>query len=261
MAASPLSIEPAPAEQIPPEIESYWRQSRGPLASLLFMTPLLILYEGGVLLFGSGGIRNGADAWLRSLLDTLGLSGYFLLPVLTVGVLLAWHHTTRKPWRVRGSVLLGMLLESALLGLLLVGVAHLQGVLFAPFMAAQAGLGELATAAISDSIRQTAARLIGFFGAGIYEEVLFRLLLLPVVATFMGAVGLNPAQRAWGAVILTSAIFSAAHYIGPYGDSPHIYTITFRFLAGMFFALLFVYRGFGIAAGTHALYDIFVGLK
>ena len=32
------------------------------------------------------------------------------------------------------------------------------------------------------------------------------------------------------------------------------------FLAGGFFAVLFVYRGFGIAAGTHALYDIFVGL-
>ena len=76
------------------ETESYWQQSRGPFASLLFMTPLLLLYEGGVLVFGSGGIRNGADAWLRSLLDTLGFSGYFLLPVLTVGILLAWHQST-----------------------------------------------------------------------------------------------------------------------------------------------------------------------
>jgi hypothetical protein len=31
-------------------------------------------------------------------------------------------------------------------------------------------------------------------------------------------------------------------------------------VAGVFFALLFLYRGFGITAGTHALYDILVGI-
>lgn len=246
-----------------PQTESYWQQSRGPFASLLFMTPLLLLYEGGVLVFGSGGIRNGADAWLRSLLDMLGFSGYFLLPVLTVGILLAWHHITRKPWRVRGWVLSGMLVESALLGLILVGIAHLQGILFAPFISAGMPHDQaLTTVAIeSHSFSQTAARLIGFFGAGIYEEVLFRLLLLPVVAALLGAAGLSPRKRAWGAIAITSLIFSAAHYIGPYGDVLQLYTFTFRFLAGTLFALLFVYRGFGIAAGTHALYDIFVGLQ
>jgi membrane protease YdiL (CAAX protease family) len=244
------------------EAESYWQESRGPLASLLFMTPLLLLYEGGVLVFGSGGVRNGADAWLRSLLDTLGFSGYFLLPVLTVGILLAWHHTTRKPWRVHGWVLSAMLVESAVLGLLLVGIAHLQGKLFEPILSAEMPKENALTtvAIVNNSIGQTAARLIGFFGAGIYEEVLFRLLLLPVVAALLGAAGLSPMKRAWGAIAITSLIFSTAHYIGPYGDVLQLYTFTFRFLAGMLFALLFVYRGFGIAAGTHALYDIFVGL-
>ena len=66
--------------------------------------------------------------------------------------------------------------------------------------------------------------------------------------------------RNLGAVVITSLLFSAAHYIGPQGDSWQLYSFVFRFLAGGFFAVLFVYRGFGIAAGTHALYDIFVGL-
>jgi hypothetical protein len=256
--------EPLPNDSLPTLApESYWRQSRGPLASLLFVTPLLVLYEGGVLVFGSRGIRNGADAWLRSLLDTLGFSGYFLLPVLTVGMLLAWHHTTRKPWRVRGGVLSGMLAESAALGLILVGIAHLQGILFRPFLATALpnDVSSFTVAIVTASFGQTTARLIGFFGAGIYEEVLFRLLLLPVVAALLGAVGLSPRQRAWGAIGITSSIFSIAHYIGPYGDVLQVYTFTFRFLAGALFALLFVYRGFGIAAGTHALYDIFVGLQ
>jgi hypothetical protein len=35
----------------------------------------------------------------------------------------------------------------------------------------------------------------------------------------------------------------------------------FRFLAGALFAVVFVLRGFGIAAGAHALYDIYVGMR
>ncbi len=62
------------------------------------------------------------------------------------------------------------------------------------------------------------------------------------------------------AVVVTSALFSAAHYAGAHGETFDWFSFCFRFLAGAFFALLFVYRGFGIAAGTHALYDIFVGV-
>jgi membrane protease YdiL (CAAX protease family) len=73
-------------------------------------------------------------------------------------------------------------------------------------------------------------------------------------------VGGSLRQRNLGAVVLTSLLFSAAHYLGPQGDRLELFSFVFRFVAGGFFALLFVYRGFGIAAGTHALYDIFVGL-
>ena len=69
----------------------YWHQSRRPLASLAFMTPLLVLSELGVLALGSHAVRNGADVWLRQLLDLLGFSQYFLLPLLTVAIPLAWH--------------------------------------------------------------------------------------------------------------------------------------------------------------------------
>jgi hypothetical protein len=44
------------------------------------------------------------------------------------------------------------------------------------------------------------------------------------------------------------------------GDSFELYSFTFRTMAGLFFALLFIVRGFGIAAGTHAAYDMLVGL-
>ena len=50
----------------------YWQQSRRPLASLAFVTPLLAIYEFGVLWLGPQAMRNGADVWLRQWLDEIG---------------------------------------------------------------------------------------------------------------------------------------------------------------------------------------------
>ncbi len=236
---------------------AYWHQSRRPLASMAFILPLLALYEGGVLVLGPSAVRNGADVWLRQLLDFVGLTSYFLLPVLTMALLLAWHHTTRDRWRLSVGVLYGMLLESALLGFMLLLLAHMQGSLLQ--------LVGMPLPSLSFGFRLKAAHLlgtlVGFFGAGIYEEVLFRLMLLPPVAALIGLLGGSPKMRIGGAVVLTSLAFAAAHYVGPYGDRLEWFSFIFRFLAGGFFALLFVYRGFGIAAGAHALYDIFVGVR
>ena len=56
--------------------------------------------------------------------------------------------------------------------------------------------------------------------------------------------------------IIASAIFSAFHYIGPYGDRLELYSFAFRMIAGLFFSALYLLRGFGITAWTHALYDV-----
>jgi len=57
---------------------------------------------------------------------------------------------------------------------------------------------------------------------------------------------------------VSSFLFSAAHHIPPYGDPLAVGVFTFRFLAGVFFGLLFWFRGFAVAAYPHALYDIYV---
>ena len=238
-------------------LRGYWRQSRRPLASLAFVLPLLAVYEIGVLALGPSAVRNGADVWLRQLLDLIGLGSYFLLPVLTLAALLAWHHTTRDRWRLSAGVLYGMAVESALLGFVLLGMAHAQGSLLQ--------LSGVTPPSLSIVYRfhvaQFLGTLVGFFGAGIYEEVMFRLLLVPPVGALIGMLGGSPKTRIVGAVVITSLAFSAAHYVGPYGDTFDAFSFVFRFLAGGFFALLFVYRGFGIATGAHALYDILVGMQ
>ncbi len=236
----------------------YWQQSPRPLTCLAFVTPLLLLYEGGVLWLGAQAMRNGADVWLRQLLDLLGFGQYFLLPLLTAGILLGWHYTTREPWRVSPGVLYAMWAECMLLALALVAIARLQGSLLSMFLPATSEWP--VPASIFAGSLQVAGKLVSFFGAGIYEEVLFRLALLPLVAAALRWAGCTPRQALVGAIVATSVLFSAAHYIGPQGQALEISSFLFRLIAGAFFAVLFTYRGFGVAAGTHALYDILVGL-
>ena len=255
---------------------AYWALSRGPLASLAFIAPLLVLYELGVVWLGPQAVRNGADVWLRGLLDVLGFGQYYLLPGLTVGLLLVWHHLSGDRWRLPTRVFGGMWLESMALALCLVMVARAQSALLPavgiPVPAEWSGASVAAagkpivqatsgsTPAVADAAWALQARLIAFLGAGIYEEVLFRLLLLPLVIMTLARLGASHGQSVLWAVVATSLIFSAAHYIGPQGDAWQAYSFAFRTLAGGFFAVLFVYRGFGITAGAHAGYDILVGL-
>jgi membrane protease YdiL (CAAX protease family) len=234
--------------------EHYWSESRRPLASLLFIAPLLIVYEAGVLMLGPEAVRNGADVWLRQLLDWLGFGQYFLLPVLTVCILLGWHYMLRQPWRISNGVLTTMGVESLLLAFALRLLLQLQGMVMQGLTLA----GDDPATALDLSSK--ARSVVGFLGAGIYEELLFRLILLTAVAWAVRRLGARRRPSFVVAIIVTSLLFSAAHYIGPHGESFGLFTFVFRFVAGLFFGLLFVFRGFGIAAGSHAGYDVLVGV-
>ncbi len=228
--------------------ETYFSISRTPLTSLVFALPLVLAYEGGVLFLGRGTPRNGADVWLRHMLDSLGFGAYFLLPVLTVIGLLAWHHVAHDTWRFSLRILAGMWLESVLWAFFLISLGRLQESLWPVQVAGD------------DAAAGLLAQIVGFCGAGLYEEVLFRLLALPATAWIARKAGAGPGvATAWG-VVITSIAFSAAHYVGPLGATFDIYSFTFRALAGVFFSVLFLLRGFGVTAGTHAAYDVIVGL-
>src|SRR5437660_801216 len=100
-------------------------------------------------------------------------------------------------------------------------------------------------------------RLLLSLGAGIYEELLFRVLLVGAFAAAARALlGWRPITAGVAATLLGAAIFSAFHYIGPYGDRLQLYSFVFRMVAGLFFSALYLARGFGITAWTHALYDV-----
>lgn len=238
----------------------YWRASRAPRYSLLFALPLLLAYEGlaaALPVRETGGVRNGADVLLKSLFVLVaGSRGPLIFGVLllALGGWIVWrdiaaHGPVRRRW-----IFGAMLGESVLLALVF-------GVVVGTITARLLGVfGALAMAQVAQPDGLT--RLMVSLGAGLYEELLFRVIL--VSALDWGGrrlLGWSPWAAGAGATLLGAAIFSAFHYVGPYGDAFQLQSFVFRMIGGVFFSGLYLLRGFGVDAWTHALYDVFLLLR
>jgi membrane protease YdiL (CAAX protease family) len=116
---------------------------------------------------------------------------------------------------------------------------------------------QLAMAQAPDADFQQA---VGFLGAGIYEEVLFRLVLFSALLWLLRSADVPGLLAFLLAAVTGAAVFSYAHHLGPFGEPYNGYVFLFRTLAGLYFTLIFQTRGFGIAVGAHALYDVLVGI-
>jgi len=243
-------------------IRTYWQASRAPRYSLLFALPLLIFYQVLAALAPPGpggmGVRNGADVILESVFVWLaGAWGprLFMLCLIGVG---AWliARDLRANRNLSPAVLGGMLLESVCLSLVF-------GVVVGGLTAAL--LGAPPPPLLLNFTAQRLSRwtmLMLSLGAGIYEELLFRVVLVGLIA--WGAkrlLGWRSLVAGIAATVLGALIFSAFHYIGPFGDRFDVYSFVFRTIAGLFFSGLYLSRGFGITAWTHALYDVFLLLR
>lgn len=236
-------------------MQSYLRLTRTHTYSLLFAVPLLLLYEVGAARLGAGSgaaLRNGADVLLRGLLSVGGIRGTmaftgFLLAVAGVLILLEQR---RRRVRVRLAPFAGMLLESVLYAMALgVVVGGLTQWLLGGIPLAAAAGGSILTLSLSEQV-------VLSLGAGIYEELVFRVILVGGLFAVFVSSGLPRQRAAVFSVLVAALIFSAFHYIGPYGDAWALPSFLFRFIAGLAFSTLFVVRGFGIVAWTHALYDV-----
>jgi hypothetical protein len=243
---------------------SYWRDARAPRHSVLFALPLLLLYE--LLAFGLSrselsAVRNGADVLLKSVFIALG--GRYGLSVfsgllLCSGAVLVWRDR-RKHGEIRPGIFAGMLLESLLYAALLGGVASALTTLLLH--------GQLALTAQSPGAASPFAgmglptQLMISLGAGLYEELLFRVLLVSGLALLARLLfRWSTAAAGVFAALLGAVIFSLFHYVGPYGDEFTLGSFTFRAIAGLLFSALYLLRGFGIVAWSHALYDVFLSL-
>jgi len=234
----------------------YWRATRAARYSLLFALPLLLLYEGlAALVSGEQGVRNGADVLLRRLFYLLGgRHGLTIFAVVLLGTgLVLVVRDWRRSGPPRAGYFLGMAGESLVYAVLFGGVTSLlTGLLLH-------GPRLMLVQGTSLSIP---TQLVVSLGAGIYEELVFRVLLVSALARLgKSGFGWGPAGSGIFAVLVGALIFSAFHYIGPLGDSLQLGSFVFRMVAGVLLSGLFLVRGLGITAWTHALYDVLLTLR
>jgi membrane protease YdiL (CAAX protease family) len=233
----------------------YFLATRHPWPSLLFLLPLLAAYEGGIFWLGGpqpDALRNGADAWLHWGLETVGVNFAYAPPVLIAIFFLAWSYAARgqRPQDTVG-VVSGMAIEAVFFALGLWGLSRALGPILDHF-----GVQLRLSAAREEAIGQA----VTFIGAGIYEEVLFRLILFSGLALVLRLVFVPSLLALPLAAAGSAALFSAAHHVGPFGEPFDRYVFVFRTAAGVYFAAVYRLRGFGVAAGAHALYDVVVGV-
>jgi hypothetical protein len=235
--------------------EGYFALSSLPLTSLLFLIPLIIVYEVGTNWYASDPVSHTeqrilAFKDLKSFFDWFGATGRYMPAAAVVGILLACHIARRDTWTLRLGVLGGMVVESFMYAIPLVTMGYLfqHYLLFRP---------------TSHNWRML---LILSIGAGIYEELVFRLILFHLLHMLFLDLLKVPKNRAIPLMVLLSAIsFSLYHYQIPWlfcsgAEQFDWQSFVFRTLAGIYFGMIFMWRGFGLTAGAHASYDIVIVL-
>jgi membrane protease YdiL (CAAX protease family) len=229
---------------------TYWELSQRPLQAMVFLLPLIVLYELGTLWVAHDRVFNSARTLLETFFGWFGVTGRYLPGLIVVAVLLSWHVFRRDPWKLEPRVYGGMAVESVLLAVPL--FVLIQILIRSPTPAMQ-----------PDAITgRWQSHLIFSIGAGIYEELVFRLILLALAHLILVDVLALPEHVGQGGAIAISALAFAFYHFPDWSVIPHEFS---RFLiyafAGVYLAGVYLLRGLGIAVGAHAVYDIFIVMQ
>ena len=242
---------------------SYWAASRRPLQILVFLLPLIILYEIGLALLlrsESGILTNKAHESLLRFFDAFGINaggGLFLGGIAIIVVLLVWHLLLRDPWKFDWGTTGLMVAESIVLILPLLVLGRL---------IRQVAEMSVAFGALTSINTPPSPELVELgiwsgtaisVGAGLYEELMFRMMLIAALHTLLVDVAkASPRVGAAIALVISSAAFTAYHPLTDAAGAFSIQKMMFFFLAGLYFGVLYLVRGFGIVVAVHAFYDI-----
>ena len=227
---------------------SYFLQTRSSFYSFLFTIPLFFIYEVGILFLSKDDIlvvRNGADFLMRSILESFGIFGlYGLGAIFLIGFIITYIYffNDKSNKSIRPDYLFIMIFESVCWALILYFLlSKFMLVLMNP-------IGKTITQQVTLAV-----------GAGIYEEFLFRVMLISGLTGIIGFVFLwSEKVRKAAALIIAAGIFSAFHFMGDYGDYFSMELFLLRFFAGIVLGILYIARGFGITAYAHSIYDLIV---
>ena len=207
-------------------------------ASLVLIFPLLLAYEIGVLF---GGRVNGADVVTRALYGAVGgRAAYLLLHVVVAIVFLLWLRRDRRWATLTLDVAAPVILEAAVYALTLGAVGSL-------IVDKLLGLG-------------LGGSIVSALGAGVHEELVFRLGLMAGIVALLGRSGLERRFALVVALAISCVVFAAAHHLGAHGEAWTTHAFAYRCVAGCAFGLIFWFRSLAHAVYAHVLYDVLVAL-
>lgn len=218
---------------------TYFQLTRDLWVSLVLVLPMLIVYQLGLLLIQFR-VVNGADLLTQLVYPRFGVRGVVLANLIVTAIFLGAIIRLERQRRFRPVLFLPLIAESTLYASLLGSVIVF--VMRKTYLLA----GPLTSVVLS-------------IGAGVNEELLFRLVLLSVLMyVFFDFFGLRESVAFAIAALFSAFAFSAAHYVGRYGDPFAAESFGYRAIAGLIFALIYRYRSFAVAVYTHSIYDIIV---
>ncbi|MEQ8524107.1 CPBP family intramembrane glutamic endopeptidase [Gracilimonas sp.] len=232
-------------------VKSYLDNTNTLLYSFLVSLPLFLLYELLIVISqptGDSIVRISVDVWIKSLFAYLGVNAvsFSLLVVVLIGLFIVYKERDRLK-TLRFSYFPVLILESTLYAIVVAFIS-------------QSLVSLVLNIAASDPINSLSlTQIIALsLGAGLYEELFFRVILVTLfILLFTKLLG-----KKWAgvtaAVVLSALLFSAVHYVGSMGDAFTLGSFLYRFLFGLILNGIYVWRGFGVAAWTHAIYDVMV---
>jgi len=233
--ASPI----LPAGLRPVRLRKRWQryalEARRPLHCLLLLAPLAVAYECGLSWLTDArtpGRNLLAHGLIEGLLAWVGLVGRWVPPAVLIVSLLVWHRLRHDGWRVRWWVPLVMPAEGLALAIPLLALSALFA---APPL----------------------AHPVAALGAGIYEELVFRLLLISGLNWLLVEVLQRARSTALGlAVVLAALTFALCHFL-PLGSGAFAWkSFGFRLVAGLYLSMVFLERGLGVSSSCHVAYNL-----
>lgn len=257
---------------------SYLRLSTRPLHILVFLLPLILFYEAAAAfhVIGAEGVEETIRARriLADFFRVFDVGGIYLPGILVFVVLLLWQILTKDPWRVRGRVLWLMLLEALVWTPPMLVLGQVLYKLMSGSIGAvppvSAGLELLAATAqglgVTDpgadyAARPLMARAAIAVGAGLYEEMLFRMVGIALFHLILvDLIGMGQRKGTMLAVLFAACAFAFYHDVTGSGAAASVRWADagFYIFAGVYFGAVYVWRGFGVVVAVHAIYDLAV---
>jgi hypothetical protein len=232
--------------------KTYFSDTKNLLYSFLISLPLFLAYELLILISqpeASQIVRISVDSWFKSIFSLFGVNtvSITLLVVAFFGIFILYKEREQLR-RLRFKFFPLMIGESVIYASLVTLVATF-------FISMVFAISTNDPISSLSGLQKFALSL----GAGLYEELFFRVILVSLLILVFRKVFNNKNWAATtAAIVLSALLFSMVHYVGSMGDAFTLSSFTYRFVFGLMLNGIYVWRGFGIAAWTHAIYDLMV---